>query len=75
MPFRSCISKINNKFIDNAENIDMLIHNLLEYSDNYFKALGTLWNYYRDEINDGANENDNAGNKIDNRKTIKSISF
>ena len=53
----------------------MLIHNLLEYSENYFKALGTLWNYYRDEINDGANENDNAGNKIDNRKTIKSISF
>ena len=35
-PFRSCISKTNNTFIDNAEdlNIVMPIYNLLEYSDN-----------------------------------------
>ena len=37
-PFRSCISKINNTFIDNAEDLDtvMPMYNLLEYSDNYF---------------------------------------
>ena len=33
--FRSCISKINNSFIDNAEDIDIavLLHNSLEYED------------------------------------------
>ena len=36
--FRSCILKINNTFIDNAEDLDtiMPMYNLLEYSDNYF---------------------------------------
>ena len=36
-PFCSCISKINNTFMENAEdcNIVMLMNNLLEYSDNY----------------------------------------
>ena len=35
-PFKSCISKINNTFIDNAKVLDiiMLMHNLLEYSNN-----------------------------------------
>ena len=33
-PFRSCISKINSTFINNAEDLDiaMLMYNLLEYS-------------------------------------------
>ena len=36
-PFRSCMSKINNKFIGNAEGVDtvMPMYNLLEYSKNY----------------------------------------
>ena len=36
-PCRSCISKINNTFIGNAEDLDivMQMYNLLEYSDNY----------------------------------------
>ena len=36
-PFRSFISKVNNRFIDNAEDLDiaMSMHNLLEYSDNH----------------------------------------
>ena len=39
-PFRSCISKISNTFIDNAEDLDitMPMYNLLEYSDNYSKT-------------------------------------
>ena len=36
-PFRPCISKINNRFIDNVENLDiaMSMYDLLECSDNY----------------------------------------
>ena len=35
--FRSCISKINNIFIDNAEDLDIIpMHNLLEYNKNCF---------------------------------------
>ena len=46
-PFRSCISKINNTFTGNAENVDivMSLYNLLEYSDNYSMTSGNFWNY------------------------------
>ena len=27
----------------------MLTYNLIEYSDNYSKTSGSLWQYYRDE--------------------------
>ena len=56
--FRSCISKINNTFIGNVEDLDFImpIYNLFEYSDNCSMTSGSLWNYYRDEINDDANE-------------------
>ena len=65
-PFRSCISKINNTFIDSAEDLDIVMpmYNLLEYSDNYSMASRSLWNYYRDEINDDSNENVN--NRVHN---------
>ena len=48
-PFTNCINEINNILIDNAKDIDiiMLIYNLIEYSDNYAKASGSLWQYYR----------------------------
>ena len=38
--FRSCISKINNVLVDNAEDLDivMQMYNLLEFSDNYSMA-------------------------------------
>ena len=49
----------------------MSVYNLLEYSDNYSMTSGSLWNYYRDEVNDAANENDNANNKINNNETIE----
>ena len=77
VPFRSCISKINNTFIDNAEELDivMLMYNLLEYSDNYSVTLGSLWNYCRDKVNDDVNENNADNNKINNNKTIISKSF
>ena len=37
--------------------------------------MGRLWNYYRDEINDNANENNAAHTKINNNKTITGKSF
>ena len=50
-PFISCISKINDVQIDNAEDLDLVMptYNLLQYSKNYKKTAGSLWNYYRDE--------------------------
>ena len=50
-PFINCISKINSVKIDNAEDLDVVMpmYNLLEYSKNYTKSTGSLWNYYRDE--------------------------
>ena len=46
-PFTNCISKINNTQIDNAEYIDIVVpmNNLKEYSDNYSKISGSLWQY------------------------------
>ena len=76
-PFRSWISKINNTFIDNAEDSDifMPMYNLLEYSDNYSMTSESLWNYYRDEVNDDENEIDNANYMINDEKPIASNSF
>ena len=69
-------SKISNAFIDNAEDLDIVIPmcNLLEYSDNYFKTSGSLWSYYRDQVNDSAHENANNF-RINNNKTKTAESF
>ena len=50
-PFINCISKINGVQIDNAEDLDVVMpmYNLIEYSKDYRKTTGSLWNYYRDE--------------------------
>ena len=49
-PFANCISEINNTQIDNAKDIDIVMpmYNLIEYSDNYAKATGRLWQYCKD---------------------------
>ena len=49
-PFTNCISEINNSQIDNAKDIDivMAMYNLIEYSDNYAKTTGSLWQYCKD---------------------------
>ena len=43
-PFVKCISIINNTEIDNVKDIDIVMpmYDLIEYSDNYSKALGSL---------------------------------
>ena len=53
----------------------MPMYNLLEYSNNYSMTLGSLWNFYRDKINDDANEDNATNNRINNNKTMKSKSF
>ena len=49
-PFTNCISEINNTQIGNAKDIDIVIpmYNLIEYSDNYAKTTGSLWQYCKD---------------------------
>ena len=56
-PFTKCISRINGIDIDNARDIDIVMpmYNLIEYSDNYSKASGSLWQYYKDDPNDKLN--------------------
>ena len=58
-PFINCVSKINDVKIDNAEDLDvvMSMYNLLEYSKNFRKTTGSLWNYYRDEPNSSTDNN------------------
>ena len=59
-PFINCISKINGIKIDNAEELDVVMpmHNFLEYSKNYRKTTGSLWNYYRDEPNSDTDDSE-----------------
>ena len=71
-------SKIKNTFIDNAEDPDifMPMYNLLEYSENHSMTSGSLWNYYRDEVNVDANENNDVGSyRVNNNKTATSKFF
>ena len=71
-PFINCISKINNVLIQNTEHLHVVMPmcKLLEYSKNYKKATGSLWNYYRDEPNDFPADNYNA-NPITNSASFK----
>ena len=49
-PFTNCISEINSTQIDNAKDIAIVMpmYNLIEYSDNYAKTPGSLWQYCKD---------------------------
>ena len=42
----------------------MPMYNLLEYSKYYRKPIGSLYNYYRDELDDDANNNNFANNNV-----------
>ena len=57
-PFTDFITKINNTEIDHAGYIDivMLMYNLIEYSDNYSKTYGNLWEYCKEipAVNDNS---------------------
>ena len=46
----------------------MSMYNLLQCRDSYSMTSGSLQNYYRDEVNDDANENNDNYYKLDNEK-------
>ena len=52
-PFTDCIGNINNTEIYNAKDIGVAtpMYDLIEYSDNYSKTSGSLWQFYRDDSN------------------------
>ena len=66
MPFVKCISRINNTEIDNAKDIDIVMpmYNLIEYSDNYSKTSGSLWQYYKDNPNDNIADSKSSKFKV-----------
>ena len=73
-PFVSCITKINGELIEDADDLDIVMpmYNLLEYSKNYTKTIGSLYNYYRDELSDDDDNNNNfLNNNVVNSETFK----
>ena len=72
-PFVSCIKRINGELIEDADDLDIVMpmHNLLEYSKSYRKTIGSLYNYYRDELSDNADDNNFDNIKVVNSNTFK----
>ena len=70
-PFVSCITRINGELIEDADDLDIVMPmcNLLEYSKNYRKTIGSLYDYYRDELTNDGNDNFN------NRNVVNSEAF
>ena len=64
-PFTKHISRINNTDIDNAQDVDILIpiDSLTEYSNNYSKTSGSLWQYYKDDPNDNITQSESFKSK------------
>ena len=58
-PFVSCITRINNELIEDTDDLDIVMpmYNLLEYIKNCRKTIGSLCNYYRDELTNDNNNN------------------
>ena len=65
-PFMNCKSEINDTEIHNAKDIDIVIptYNLIEYSENYSKTSGRLWQYYKDDTNDNLADYESFKSKI-----------
>ena len=72
-PFVSCITRINGELIEDADDLDivMSMYNLLEHSKNYRKTIGSLYNYYRDELSDDADDNNFDNIKVVNLEAFK----
>ena len=68
-PFTSWVSKINDTQIDDVEYVDIVMpmYNLIEYSDNYPKTSGSLWQYCKDipAVNDEGDVIFNGTNDTD----------
>ena len=66
------MTRINKGFIEDADDLDIVMpmYNLLEYSKNYIKIIGSLYNYYRDELSD-----DNYPNNFPIRNVVNSETY
>ena len=69
-PFTKCNLEINDKHVDTAENLDIVMpmYNLIEYSDNYQDSSATLYQYNRDEPPEDDAVADLAANNSDSLK-------
>ena len=65
-PFINCVTEINNTDLDNAKDLDIVMpmYKLIEYSDNFAKISGSLWQYYRDEPNGNLADSESFKSKI-----------
>ena len=65
-PFTKCISRINNTDIGNAHDIDIVMpmYNSIEYSDNYSKTSGSLFQHFNDIPNDNLARSESFKYKI-----------
>ena len=63
--FTKCISIINGTEIDHAQDIGIVMpmYNLIEYSDNYSKTFGSLWQYQKDDLNDNITQSESFKSK------------
>ena len=73
-PFTKCISEVNNTNADDAKDIDfvMPMYNLIEYSDNYSKTSGSLWQCCKDIL---AINNNNVTVNFTNNNLTDSFNF
>ena len=69
-PFTKCNLEINDKHVDAAENLDIVMpmYNLIEYSDNYQDSSATLYQYKRDEPPEADPIDDLTANNSDSFK-------
>ena len=67
------MSKINDTLINNAEDLDVVMpmYNLIEYSKNYRKTMGSLWNYYRDDLTEDTNNINFLNKNLINSESFK----
>ena len=72
-PFVSCITRINGELIEDADDLDVVMpmYNLLEYGKNYRKTIGSLYDYYRDELDDDADLNNHPNNNVVSSSAFK----
>ena len=69
----NALTRIHGELIEDADDLDIVMpmYNLLEHSKNYRKTIGSLYNYYRDELNDDADDNNFDNIKLVNSNTFK----
>ena len=73
MPFVSCVTRINGELTEDADDLDIVMpmFNLLEYSKNYRKTIGSLDNYFTDELSNNDDDNNFGNIKVVNSNTFK----